>query len=97
MVKYGSVDANQAQIVEHLKDIPGVTVALLSQVGAGVPDLLIGFKRRNYLFEIKDPDKPPSKRKLTKAQETFHYEWTGQVAIAETFGEILEAMKRDNK
>jgi len=96
LAKHGSVDANQGAIVKVLREIPGVTVALLSQVGAGVPDLLVGYRGRNYLWEIKDPNKPPSKRRLTIAQERFHAEWRGQIGVAETFGEILESMKIDS-
>ena len=96
MKKRGRVDANQKEIVGFLRAIPGVSVVSLASVGGGVPDILVGFRRRNYIFEIKDPDKIPSQRKLTKAQKEFHETWRGQVAVAETFGEILETMKGDN-
>ncbi len=96
MRKTHRTDANQGEIVGFLRAIPGVTVASLSQVGAGVPDILVGYHGRNYLFEIKDPEKPPSQRRLTKAQKGFHALWRGQVAVAETFGEILNTMKADD-
>ena len=93
----GRTDANQSEIVGFLQSIPGITVVSLADVGNGVPDLLVGYRRRNYLFELKDPDKPPSKRKLTKDQKDFHDLWQGQISVAETFGEILNEMKNDRK
>lgn len=93
MRKYGRTDANQSEIVGFLRAIPGVSVTSLAAVGGGVPDLLVGFRGNNYLFEIKDPEKSPSQRKLTKAQREFHAAWHGQVSVAETFGDILEFMK----
>ena len=96
MKKHGRTDANQQEIVGFLRAIPGITVVSLASVGGGVPDLLVGYRKRNYIFEIKDPDKPPSQRKLTKAQKEFHATWRGQVSVAETFGEILNHMKGDD-
>ena len=93
MARWGSTDANEAEIVGLLNAIPGVTVAKLSQVGGGVPDLLVGHRGRNFLFEIKDPNKPPSGRKLTPAQVKFHDTWRGQVQVAHTFGEILSVIQ----
>ena len=42
----------------------------------------------NLLVEVKDGDKPPSKRKLTKAQVEWHKEWTGQVAIVKNTSQV---------
>jgi hypothetical protein len=78
------VDANQAEIVKALRKIPGVRVRSLAAVGDGVPDLLVGYRGRNWLLECKDPSKPPSKRKLTEDQDEFFAVWTGQVAKIET-------------
>lgn len=95
MRKYGRTDANQQEIVGFLRAIPGVSVVSLASVGNGVPDLIVGFRGRNYLVELKDPDKPPSKRKLTKEQRMFHANWTGQIMVAETFGEIISEIRAD--
>lgn len=93
MKKYGRTDANQQEIVALLRQIPGVTCTSLAAVGDGVPDILLGYKGRNWLFEIKDGNKPPSKRRLTEAQKKFHAEWRGQIDVAKTFDEILEVIK----
>lgn len=84
------VDRNQPEIVKQLRQIPGVTVAHTHIVGDGFTDLVIGYKRKNYLIEVKDPNQPPSKRRLTPDEEKFHREWTGQIAVAENLTDILK-------
>lgn len=82
-------DANQTEIVEQCRKI-GLSVAITSGVGDGFTDLVIGWRERNYLIELKDPNKPLSKRKLTPAQQEFHQTWKGQKAVAETIEDILK-------
>jgi len=90
MRKRGRTDANQEEIVKVLRLYPNISIAVTSAVGSGFPDISVGFKGKNYLFEIKDPNQPPSQKKLTKAEQNFHINWQGQCAIAETVTEILE-------
>lgn len=84
MRRRAKVDRNHAEIVEALR-VKGWSVISLAPLGRGVPDLLI---RRElplcvdclcdaemYLVEIKDGSKPPSARKLTKAEAEFHKRW----------------------
>lgn len=92
MRKYGRTDANQAEIVGLLSAIPGVSVVSSADLGNGFPDLVVGYRRKNFLFELKDPDKPPSRRKLTPAQEQFHRTWCGEVVVVETLGHIMQAI-----
>lgn len=67
----------------------GISVAITSRLGDGFPDCCIGYKGRNYLLEIKDPDKAPSKRKLTEDEQEWHRSWLGQVDIVETIDDVL--------
>lgn len=83
MRRAAKVDANQSSIVQILRQL-GATVTCLHAVGGGVTDLLIGYRGINILGEIKDPDKPPSDRKLTPDQEIFFRDWRGQKCILET-------------
>ena len=46
----------------------------------------------NYLLEVKDGNKPPSARKLTKNEQKFHDTWRGQIAIVENVAEALAAV-----
>lgn len=85
------VDANQAEIVQKLRAL-GVTVQHLHAVGDGCPDLLCGYRRANFLLEVKDGSKIPSKRKLTSDQTEWHEGWRGQVAVAESIEDALAAL-----
>jgi len=89
MIKKKKKDLNQKDIEIFLKRLPGITFCDLSGVGNGCPDLLVGYKRRNYLFEIKNPGLPPSKRRLTIAEEHFHIVWSGQINIVEHINDII--------
>ena len=90
------VDANHSEVVEQLRQaLPAATVHDLSGTGTGIPDLLIGYRGRNYLIELKDGAKAPSRRELTPAQQDFHRKWQGQVGIAVSAAGILAAMLED--
>lgn len=75
------VDRNQSEIVAALRAV-GASVQPLHSVGAGCPDLLVGFRGQNWLIEVKDGKLAPSDRKLTEAQKIWHPAWRGQVAVA---------------
>lgn len=82
------VDRNQAEIVAGLRKA-GATVQPLHRVGDGCPDLLIGYRGQNYLIEVKDGQKTPSKRGLRQNQVEWHDQWRGQVAVAENITQAL--------
>jgi Holliday junction resolvase len=82
MRRYGAKrDDNEAAIVRFL-EANGCIVQRLS--APGVPDLLVSRGGVNCLLEVKDPTKPPSKRRLTPDQARWIERWRGQVAIVET-------------
>jgi len=94
MRRAGRIDANQNLIVAGLRDC-GYSVAITSQLGSGFPDIIVGSSSgRNYLFEIKDPSQPPSKRKLTKDEEEFKASWRGQYAVIETLDDALKILDK---
>lgn len=71
----------------------GATVSVLSGVGDGVPDLLVGFRGATFLLEVKDGSLPPSKQKLTPAEEKWHAEWRGgPKAVVASLDEALRVM-----
>lgn len=92
MRKFGRVDANQKKITEQLRRC-GFSVTVTSSMGKGFPDLVVGAKSKNFLFEIKDPDQPPSKRLLTKDEDLFKQSWKGQYDVIETIDDILKIIK----
>lgn len=92
MRRRGRVDANQSAIVRDLRKI-GASVFILSSLGDGAPDIAVGFRGRNYFFELKDPTQPPSARRLTDWEQVFHAAWRGQVSIAESIHDIWDVIK----
>lgn len=76
MRRAAKVDANQSAIVDALRAV-GCSVQLLHMVGGGCPDLAAGRNGRTYWLEVKDGSKPPSARRLTDEQITWHGAWRG--------------------
>ena len=84
-------DANQADIVRAFRSI-GATVQILSMVGHGCPDTLVGFRGRNILVEIKNSSLVLSKQQLTKDQIAWHAGWNGQVIVANSIQSAVVAV-----
>lgn len=78
-------DANQKDIVAALR-AAGRTVEVISDVGRGVPDLLVSFRGVNYLLEVKIPG-----AKLTPDEAMFHAGWDGPIAVVTTEQEAVNA------
>ena len=85
------VDRNQSEIVDALRKV-GATVQPLHTVGKGCPDLLVGFRGRNILLEVKDWKAAKSDRVLTPQQVDWHGGWKGQVAQIETVDAALAVL-----
>ena len=98
MTRYAKrTDDNHADVVAEFRAaMPEATVFDASGAGRGFPDLVVGWKGQNYLIELKDPDKPPSRRKLTEAQEKMHLQWQGQIDICHTAAEMCAVIARHN-
>ena len=86
------IDDNQPAIVKALRDI-GASVQSLADLGSGCPDILVGYRGKNYTFEIKDWKQPPSKRRLTPHEKRWHQLWGGQVCVIETFDDALKIIQ----
>ena len=78
MRRAGRTDANQKEIVDALRRA-GASVHVTSSVGGGFPDLVVGFRGKNYLMEVKDPK--AAKPLLTPDEQVFLENWTGDVRI----------------
>ena len=85
---FKKVDSNQTRVVKALRDL-GATVQHLHAVGKGCPDIVVGYKNRNYLLEIKDGEK-----KLTPDQVIWHYDWRGQVEVVTSPEHAIETIKK---
>jgi hypothetical protein len=86
------IDANQNSIVNSLRRL-GASVHISSMIGKGFPDIVVGFRGINYLFELKDSEKPNSAKKLTPDEQAFFDSWKGSVHKCETLDEILFILK----
>ena len=84
----GQRDANEPDIVLALEQV-GATVVRMDDPC----DLLVGFRGRNYLFEVKLPPGPrggQSHSELTQAQVVFVAWWRGDVPrVVRTPGQAL--------
>lgn len=85
------VDSNQNELFKKIRQV-GATVQDISMVGHGCPDALIGFRGKNYLIEIKDGNKPKSKRKLTPNEAEFMLTWQGQARVVNDIMDIYEML-----
>jgi len=89
-------DDNESVIVKALRNAGAYVYQL------HVPcDLLVGYtnpksgNKYSLLLEVKDGKKPPSDRKLTKAEQEFFNEWTGGLlAIVESVDDALAILKK---
>lgn len=70
------VDVNQKDVVSALRFF-GATVAVTSAQGEGFPDLIVGYRGRTFLIEVKDGDKGAA-AKLTPAQVEWFAAWKGE-------------------
>jgi len=83
-------DANQAEIVTGLRELgiehpdvlfPSISVLVLN----AEVDLIVGYRGRNYLLEVKRDHKA----KLKPSQERLRVSWPGQYSVISTLDEAL--------
>ncbi len=85
------IDANQPQLVKFIRAM-GASFQHTHQI-PGALDGIIGYRGIDVRVEIKDPDKPPSKRKLTDDEVKTICDWRGrQPEIIETENDITRIL-----
>lgn len=89
-------DENQKEIVSIFRSL-GASVQVLSDLGKGCPDIVIGIFGKNYLVEIKNGKKPPSGQRLTEAEQVFFDSWKGQVCIIKSLDEAVNFINNITK
>lgn len=87
------MDANQGEVVQALRKI-GATVTPLHAVGNGVADLLVSFRQRWFLLEVKDGSKPPSKRELTEDEKDWIAEQRAPVYVVTSALEAVNFLQQ---
>jgi len=78
-------DSNQAGIVKELRSI-GCSVLVISATCE--VDIIVGWRGKNYLFEIKRIDK-----ELRPNQKELHASWKGQIDRVESFENCMKIME----
>lgn len=77
------IDENQRLIVEGLRAI-GASVQVLSAVGHGCPDVLVGYRGHNFPMEIK-----VGNARLTPAEQEWRNAWQGTHYIVRSLDEAI--------
>jgi hypothetical protein len=67
-------DDNEQAIIKAMREA-GAYVKVIND--EGLFDLLVSYRGKTLLIEVKDGAKPPSARRLTEAEQKFHDEWPG--------------------
>ncbi len=93
MRRAAKIDANHLEIVSALRKI-GASVRSLAAVGAGCPDLLVGWQGRTLVMEIKNGKNVPSHRKLTADEAAFFATWKGEAHVVESVEQAIKAVIR---
>ncbi len=86
MRRAARTDANQSAVVEALRAV-GASVTLTYQVGAGYPDLSVGFRGATFLLEVKT-----AKGTLTTGERQWLADWRGHTAVVRSVDEALQAI-----
>lgn len=96
MRRAAHVDSTHGIVVEALRAL-GCTVQSLATVGKGCPDLLVGWRGRTLLVEVKSPPKVRKKgAELDESQVDWLSKWRGAPVIVarspeEAVAEVLKA------
>lgn len=89
MRRASRIDSNQAEIVRALRAVPGVTVEV------GHDDILVGYRKKTYWFEIKSREavsarsggiKPSS---MTDSEDRRLSTYTGHYSVVWSLDQIL--------
>jgi len=89
-------DGNHKQLVDQLLGV-GYSVLDTADLGHGAPDLVVGANGINLLLEVKNPEQPPSKRKLTPQEQDFCNDWRGQYDVVETIDDVIRIVAQKLK
>ena len=92
MRRAAKVDVNQPDIVKAVRSC-GASVQALHTIGKGCPDILLGYRGINLVWELKDGLAVPSKQVLTPDEIDWHAGWSGDVRIVRSVAEALALLQ----
>lgn len=93
MRRAARVDANQDAVAKALRKI-GAVVTPIHMVGKGVSDLLVSYRQRWLVLEVKDGSLPPSRRTLTPDERRWIGEQRAPVFIVNSPLEAVDVAQR---
>lgn len=83
-MRHGRRDTTHKEVRDALRSI-GATVVDTGDVGGSFPDLVVGYRGKTFLVEVKGP-----KTKVTDGQSAFAAEWRGaQVVVLRSGHEAI--------
>jgi hypothetical protein len=96
MRRAAKVDSNHDAVVRVLLAY-GCSVQSLAPVGFGCPDLLVGWRGKNWLFEVKPltGKREPRPKALNQDQVLWHARWAGSVHVVTCGHEAVKIMDGD--
>ena len=86
------IDNLQREVVNALREIDA-SVTILSGVGKGFPDLIVGLGGVNFLIEVKSKKTAT----LTPDQVEFFRTWSGQVDVIYSVEEAINLVTSSKK
>lgn len=87
MRRAARVDNNQHELVQALRKIGAKVYHIRKPL-----DLLVGYRGKNILVEVKRPEKKGHADEFTKEEKDFIDGWSGQVAICYTIEEAISVV-----
>ena len=87
------IDENQPEIVKALR-AAGAAVTPLHRVGQGVSDLLVSFRQKWIVMEVKNPFKPKADQELTPDQVKWIGLQRAPVYVVTNAMEAVDFIKR---
>ena len=91
MRKHAKKDRNHAEIIAALR-AAGASVADTAALGSGFPDIVVGFRGKNHLMEIKDGFLCKSRKLLTDDEKNFVTFWRGKYSVVENVNQALKVI-----
>lgn len=93
MRRAARIDGNQPALRSQFEGLGG-SWQPIPAVSGGEPDALLGWRGRNKLVEVKDPSRPPSRRRLRTKQRDWHEAWRGEKpVVVETLEDVLRLFR----
>ena len=87
-MRNAKTDKNQREIVDGLRKM-GFSVQVLSRVGQGFPDIMVGGFGRNFLFEVKSEH-----GRVNEKQIEWFSCWKGQAKVIRNLDEVIQEIQR---